>query len=105
LIGLCPPSPFQLVGEKQRLVIVNLQDTPLGHLAALRVYAKCDDFSTLLMQKLGLEIPKFELKRCIPSDSDVPVMMLFIVIGGSSLRQLCHPVAVRYKQPSLPLSP
>ena len=44
-------------------MIVNLQATPLDHLAALRVFAKCDDFTRLLMQKLELEIPRFELKR------------------------------------------
>ena len=51
------------MGEKQRLVIVNLQSTPLDHLAAMRVFAKCDDFTKLLMGKLALDIPKFELKR------------------------------------------
>ena len=56
---------LQIVGKKknQRLVIVNLQTTPLDNLAAMRVFAKCDDFTRLLMGKLGLEIPKFELKR------------------------------------------
>jgi len=53
----------QTVGMKQRLVIVNLQNTPLDHLAALRVYAKCDDFTRLLMEKLEMEIPPFRLKR------------------------------------------
>lgn len=53
----------QTVGEKQRLVIVNLQATPLDNLAALRVNAKCDDFTKLLMEKLKLEIPQFRLQR------------------------------------------
>lgn len=44
-------------------MIVNLQSTPLDHLAAMRVFAKCDDFTKLLMGKLGLETPKFALKR------------------------------------------
>ena len=52
-----------MVGEKQRLVIVNLQTTPHDKLAALRVFAKCDDFTKLVMEKLGLEIPQFRLRR------------------------------------------
>ena len=46
-----------------RLVIVNLQNTPLDELATLRVHAKCDDFTRLVMEKLQLEIPAFRLKR------------------------------------------
>ena len=56
--------PLQTVGERQqRLVIVNLQRTPLDPVARLRIFAKCDDVSKLLMGKLGLTIPEFRLKR------------------------------------------
>lgn len=55
--------PSQIVGRKQLLVIVNLQTTPLDRYAALRVFAKCDDFTKLLMEKLSLEIPRFQLRR------------------------------------------
>ena len=52
------------MGERdQRLVIVNLQRTPLDPLAKLLIHAKCDDVSRLLMTKLGLLIPQFTLKR------------------------------------------
>ncbi len=44
-------------------MIVNLQKTPLDGLADLRVFAKCDDFTSLVMDKLSLEIPEFRLKR------------------------------------------
>ena len=54
---------LQIVGKKKRLVIVNLQATPLDGLASLRVFAKCDDFTKLVMGKLGMEIPQFRLKR------------------------------------------
>ena len=55
---------LQTVGERrQRLVIVNLQCTPLDSVAQLRIFAKCDDVSKLLMSKLGLTIPEFRLKR------------------------------------------
>lgn len=53
-----------MVGERdQRLVIVNLQCTPLDALAKLIIHAKTDDVSRLLMAKLGLQIPEFKLKR------------------------------------------
>ena len=45
------------------LVIVNLQRTPLDSLASLRIYAKCDDVSRMLAEKLSLQIPKFLLHR------------------------------------------
>ena len=52
------------------LVIVNLQRTPLDELASLRIYAKCDDVSRLLAEKLSLQIPSFQLQR-YSVDSDV----------------------------------
>jgi len=45
------------------LVIVNLQETPLDMIASLRIFAKCDDVSKLLAEKLSVEIPAFRLKR------------------------------------------
>lgn len=56
-------SLHQIVGEKQKLVIVNLQATPLDALADIRVFAKCDDLTRLVMAKLGMDIPQFRLKR------------------------------------------
>lgn len=46
-----------------KLVIVNLQPTPIDHLAYLRINAKVDDVMEGVMQRLDLEIPKFELIR------------------------------------------
>jgi len=54
------------VGEKgKNLVIVNLQATPLDFYACMRINAKIDDVMVPLMKKLGLDIPKFSLKRFI----------------------------------------
>ncbi|XP_064404500.1 NAD-dependent protein deacylase sirtuin-6-like [Halichondria panicea] len=53
------------VGQRNILVIVNLQRTPLDHRAAMRINGKCDDVMKLLMSKLGLDIPEFRLKRRI----------------------------------------
>lgn len=46
-----------------KLVIVNLQKTPLDSYAALKIHAFCDTVIQMLMQKLGLEIPQFKLYR------------------------------------------
>lgn len=51
--------------RRKRLVIVNLQQTPLDSLASLRINCKCDDVSQMLMKKLGKEIPEFRLRRYI----------------------------------------
>ena len=68
----------QEVGKRGRnLVIVNLQRTPLDRLAKLRINAKCDDVTRLLMSKLKLEIPEFRLNRfvppCLPASLSVSV--------------------------------
>lgn len=39
----------KLVGQQGKLVIVNLQATPLDKYAFVRVNAMCDDFMKLLM--------------------------------------------------------
>lgn len=51
--------------RKKRLVIVNLQKTPLDKIAALRINGECDKVMKMLMEKLGLDVPKFELKRWV----------------------------------------
>ncbi len=53
------------VGQREgaKLVIVNLQKTPLDDFADLRIFSKCDEVMEGLMRELGLEIPPFILKR------------------------------------------
>lgn len=48
-------------------MVINLQTTPLDYACKLRIFAKCDDVSKMLMSKLGLEIPEFRLKRYVLS--------------------------------------
>ena len=50
-----------------KLVIVNLQKTPYSPMA-LHIHAKIDDVMVLLMKKLSIEIPKFQLRRYIKFD-------------------------------------
>ena len=46
-----------------KLVIVNLQKTPINELAALVIHAKVDDMMDLLMQKLEMTIPEWQIER------------------------------------------
>lgn len=45
------------------LVICNLQKTPYDSDACLRIFGKTDDVMKLVMQELGLDIPKWKLVR------------------------------------------
>jgi len=53
------------VGKKSngKLVICNLQKTPLDGCAALKIYSKCDDLMKAVMNRLAINIPPFILKR------------------------------------------
>jgi len=72
-------NPKRTVQHGGKLVICNLQKTPLDDRAFIRIYARCDDLMKLVMQKLGLEIPPFILSRTIEikheSNGD-------IIVGG-----------------------
>lgn len=46
-----------------RLVIVNLQKTDLDRLCALRIFAKTDQVMSMVMAKLKMQIPRWQLKR------------------------------------------
>jgi len=43
-----------------KLVIINLQPTPLDDKCDLRIYAKTDDVMKIVMKQLGIEIPFFQ---------------------------------------------
>jgi len=55
----------EIVGRKKgaKLVICNLQSTPIDGLADLRISAKADDLMVAVMEGLGLGIPPFILRR------------------------------------------
>lgn len=43
-----------------KLIIVNLQKTPLDYNAYMNIHCKLDDFFEILMQKMNMEIPAFK---------------------------------------------
>jgi len=55
----------EVAGQRRgaKLVICNLQNTPLDSLADLRVHAKTDDLMDRVMEKLDIPIPPFILHR------------------------------------------
>jgi len=55
------PVATKMAGK--RLVIVNLQKTPLDSMADLVIHGLADKVISLLMQKLDLDTPTFKLDR------------------------------------------
>jgi len=55
--------PDETVRNGGRLVIVNLQKTPLDDVAALNIFGKIDDVIERLMVKLDMDIPKWTITR------------------------------------------
>lgn len=53
------------VSKKGKLIIVNLQATPLDKYAYLRINGLCDDVMRRLVAKLQLKVQDFILKRLI----------------------------------------
>lgn len=60
--------PRRVAERGKRLVIVNLQKTPLDNLASLVIHAKIDDVIRALMKRLQIDIPEFRLNRYILVD-------------------------------------
>ena len=55
--------PARVAKRKKKLVICNLQKTPLDDVASLHIHAKTDDLLVALTKELNLEIPTFILHR------------------------------------------
>lgn len=57
--------PRKVVKNGGKLVIVNLQKTPLDDISSIRIFGECDMFTTLLMKKLNCSIPEWNLERFV----------------------------------------
>eukprot|EP00794_Sanderia_malayensis_P019232 gene19232-21160_t len=55
--------PSLVAKAGKRVVIGNLQETPLNKKSSLVIHALCDEIMTGLMQRLKIPIPKWELTR------------------------------------------
>jgi len=52
-----------------KLVICNLQKTPLDSHASLKIYSKCDKLMEFVMQRLSIDVPEFILHRRVKINS------------------------------------
>ena len=57
--------PDGMIRRGARVVIVNLQKTPLNKCCAMEIHARIDTLMEGIMKRFGLEIPQFQLKRCL----------------------------------------
>lgn len=55
--------PATAIRRKQKLVICNLQKTPLSSQSALQIHSQIDTVMSGLLRRLGLEIPPFKVRR------------------------------------------
>lgn len=55
--------PASTAANGGNLVLINLQKTPIDHLATLVINGKCDDVMRKLMEKLGYELPTWQMKK------------------------------------------
>lgn len=61
--------PGDMIERGSRVVIVNLQKTPLNKKCSMEVHSTIDDVVLGVMKRLGLEVPPFKLKRCFAVDA------------------------------------
>ncbi|XXQ38127.1 protein acetyllysine N-acetyltransferase [Plasmodiophora brassicae] len=64
--GLWPLRTIRLNGKKEpgRICVINLQKTHLDRRCAVRIFARCDHVFTMLMDELGVDIPKWVPVEC-----------------------------------------
>ena len=67
-----------------KLVIVNLQRTPLDDRAHLRIFARTDDVMRMVMAKLGVQIPPFLLRRHLLVKQEATSRGKLVALSGIS---------------------
>jgi NAD-dependent SIR2 family protein deacetylase len=60
--------PANVIRKGGKVVICNLQKTPLNDRCAMEIHAKIDEVMVGLAKRLGLEIPQFTVKRRLAID-------------------------------------
>lgn len=69
--------------SSSRLVIVNLQATPLNEIADLVIHATCDDVMRAVMAALAVDIPPFRLFRYINAGHTVTSRGVTLAVEGT----------------------
>ena len=68
--------------KKAKLVICNLQTTPIDELSSVRVFSKTDDLMVRVMEKLQIPIPSFILRRRLAVEVETVNGTPQLKIGG-----------------------
>ena len=74
--------PVETYNNGGQLVIVNLQKTPLNNIAALNIFAKCDEVMRRLFKKMDLQIPVFSLQRKVEFSMQLKDNEYFLHVRG-----------------------
>ena len=88
--------------RKDRLVIVNLQETPLTGVADFQIFARTDVVMQMLMQRLGLAVPPFKLRRRVELSATPQAPQASGAAPGATLDVRAR--GVDLEDPSLPVS-
>jgi hypothetical protein len=84
----------EIVGKNAKLVICNLQKTPLEKLADMNIHAKCDDLMAAVMEKLGIEVPKWRLIRKVQIAHAIENANLKFLVKGLDRDDLTLPCSI-----------
>ena len=68
--------PATVIRRKQKLVICNLQKTPLSSQSSLQIHSQIDTVMRGLMERLGLEIPPFRVQRRFAVETSQDKMLI-----------------------------
>lgn len=68
--------PATVIRRKQKLVICNLQKTPLSPHSALQIHSQIDTVMKGLLKRLGLEIPPFRVQRRFSVDTNLDKILI-----------------------------
>ncbi|PAA72650.1 hypothetical protein BOX15_Mlig004036g1 [Macrostomum lignano] len=64
--------PEEAAERGAKLVICNLQNTPLDSLSSLRIYGRTDELMTRVCSRLGIQLPAWQLRRRLRVDVHQP---------------------------------
>ena len=103
--------PENVSNRKQRLVICNLQKTPLHSRCDLPIYSMCDDIMSGLMKRLDIEVEKWTLRRRVRIETKEEARGgIRVKVSGMDLKRdlpysLFREVIFHRKQPSSEMKP
>ncbi|KXJ23816.1 NAD-dependent protein deacetylase SRT1 [Exaiptasia diaphana] len=93
--------PENVIRNRQRVVICNLQKTPLNDHCALEIHAQIDEVMVGVMKRLGLDIPAFTINRRLAVDvSDGKISFQGLDVARETPYSFLRTVKVTFRQGS-----